>query len=182
MTLTRDEAAKAIAEMETAQRRSSVLARYSAGGPILMIWGVEWFICNLVSQYGGSAANWIWPVATVVTIGLTFWMSRGRGAVPARKSWKAFGTSAAIAGFFFGLFTVLKLTDMHAVNAVISLAVAGAYVVVGIWTGARYAWLGAALFLAIMLGWIAFPQVFYLWMALVGGGALFLGGFWLRKA
>ena len=182
MTLTRDEAARALAEMETAQRRTSVLARYSAGGPILMLWGGEWFVCNLVSQFGGSAANWVWPVATVVTIALTFWISSRRPDPTNRKGWKAFATSAAVGGFFAGLFAILRLHDMQQVNALISLAVASAYVVLGVWTGARYAWLGLAVFAAVMIGFFGFPQLFFLWMAVVGGGALTLGGLWLRKA
>ena len=113
MTLTRDEAARALAEMETAQRRTSVLARYSAGGPILMLWGAEWFVCNLVSQFGGPAANWVWPVATLFTIVLTFWISSRRPDPTNRKGWKAFATSAAVGGFFAGLFAILRLHDMQ---------------------------------------------------------------------
>ena len=181
MTLTRDEAARALAEMEAAQNRSSVLARYAAGGPILMLWGAEWFVCNLVSQYGGGAANWVWPSATLVAMGLSFWLSRRAGA-GARKGYRAIATSLAIFVFFFCLFSIMRLADLRAFNAVISLSVGLAYVIVGLWTGLRYAVLGAAVMAAVMAGWWLFPSLFFVWMAVVGGGALALGGLWLRRA
>lgn len=181
MTLTRDEAARALAEMEAAQNRSSVLARYAAGGPILMLWGAEWFVCNLVSQYGGAAANWMWPSATLVTIGLSFWLSR-RGGAGSRKGLRAAATSLAIFAFFFCLFAIVHLASLKAFDAVISLSVGLSYVIVGIWTGLRYAVLGAAVMAAVMVGWLLFPGLFFVWMAVAGGGALALGGLWLGRA
>jgi hypothetical protein len=32
-----------------------------------------------------------------------------------------------------------------------------------------------------LIGFFGLPQYFLLWMAVVGGGALILGGFWLRS-
>jgi hypothetical protein len=55
------------------------------------------------------------------------------------------------------------------------------YVVAGAWRMPRLAWIGAAVFVATMVGFLFFRPMLAYWIAAVGGGGLVLGGLWLRK-
>jgi hypothetical protein len=147
---------------------------------VLAVWGVEWIAGNLASQFAPGLASAVWTAGTLIGVALSFWLSWRPGR--AGKGGRAAATALAIFVFFLCLFSILRLTDMRELDAVISLAVGSAYVVLGVWTGARYAGLGVAVVAAVMAGWFLFPAVFFVWMAVVGGGALLLGGLWLSRA
>ena len=62
------------------------------------------------------------------------------------------------------------------------LVVAAAYVVLGVWAGARFALLGVALGAVVVAGWFVAPSWLFLCLGLGGGGTLLAGGLWLRRA
>jgi hypothetical protein len=98
------------------------------------------------------------------------------------RGWKYGVNCLAIILFIYAVYAILPPTsDVQAV-AFFPLLVALIYVLVGVWTrAARIALLGFALGVLTVGGFFWLPQYFLLWMAGVGGGALILGGFWLRR-
>jgi hypothetical protein len=56
------------------------------------------------------------------------------------------------------------------------------YAGVGIAFAPRYLWIGAAVFVASLVGFFFFHPWLAYWMAAVGGGGLLLSGLWLRRA
>ncbi|WP_042338501.1 hypothetical protein [Paraburkholderia ferrariae] len=64
----------------------------------------------------------------------------------------------------------------------IALIVALFYVLAGLWLGARFVVAGIVLAVLTVFGYFMLAAHFYLWMAVVGGGALMLAGLWLRRA
>ncbi len=180
MTLSRDDAARALGDVEAAQARASILAQYARQGDTLIAWGAVWGVCNLVSQFTPRAAGPAWLVGTAIGIGVTAWVNRG-GTERSRGRRFAL-TFLVVALFLSGVFAVSPPRSAEAGDAVISLCVAGAYALMGVWTGPRWAVLGVGLSALILLGWFVAPAWFFLWMALAGGGALIVGGLWLRSA
>ncbi|MEI9927270.1 MAG: hypothetical protein WDN44_05635 [Sphingomonas sp.] len=68
---------------------------------------------------------------------------------------------------------VLVITGNHdprQTNAVISLFIAANYLALGVWTGPRFTWAGAAIAAMVLIGWFADREHFYLWMGIGGGG------------
>ena len=61
-----------------------------------------------------------------------------------------------------------------------SLVAMQAYVVAGLWIDSYLLWLGIAVTVLILLGLFLFPAVFWLWMAIFGGGSLIATGFYVR--
>jgi hypothetical protein len=56
------------------------------------------------------------------------------------------------------------------------------YCLIGIWVrGARMLMAGMTLAALTLFGFFFLKQYFALWMAVVGGGGLVLGGFWLKS-
>ena len=85
-------------------------------------------------------------------------------------------------GFFVSIICVTAPLNGRQVDAFISLFFAFAYAIGGVWGGWRLIAIGGTAAAAILFGYFALDHYFYLWMAVVGGGALFAGGLWLRKA
>jgi hypothetical protein len=68
------------------------------------------------------------------------------------------------------------------VSAFFPILVALFYALVGIWVrGTRVLFAGFVVAALTLGGYFLLPQIFPLWMAVVGGGALIVGGFWLRS-
>ena len=62
----------------------------------------------------------------------------------------------------------------------ISLMVAQIYAVAGIWFDSYLFWMGLILAALLLIGFFFFLPVFWIWVAVFGGGALILGGFYVR--
>lgn len=185
MTITQDQAADALRDIETAEIRGRELKRYEECGPVMMMWGVIWMIGYGVT--GWQPRFWIiWIPLTMSGIAASMlyrqWLlsndpSAARG-VQGRK-WSLM--AGVIAAFIGAAYAVMQPNHANAYAAFPALVVALAYGMVGIWLLPRFLFLGAGVFVLTMAGFLAAAPWFNAWMAAVGGGALVLGGVWLRK-
>jgi hypothetical protein len=95
--------------------------------------------------------------------------------------WRYAAVGLTLVGFFFAAFAVLSPVNGRQIAAVIPLAVAAAYVLVGIRRGPRFIVTGIAVAALTLAGFFLLKQHFFLWMAGVCGAALILAGLWLRR-
>jgi hypothetical protein len=181
MTISPTQAAEALKDIETVAARSHDLKSYTIGAPILIMWGV---ICMLGYGAGavssGYSAVWL-PLSAVGAIA-TFVMARrgGRGGddrIGRRIGW----TWAALLVFYVAAFAVLRPQEPNQFAAFPALLAGLSYALMGIWTSRRYIVLGAAVAALTVFGYFALAPHFSLWMAIVMGGGLVLGGLWLKK-
>jgi hypothetical protein len=183
MTIQPEEAAAALRDIEHTERRSAVLYGYRRSSPHLILWGAIWIVGYGVSFFRPNA--WaVWLGLVPIGIGASFWIDHGRTGY-SRKGfgWRYAMTVAAIFLFIFAVLSILNPTSDAQVGAVIALLVALGYAILGVWRGTmRVAILGFAVGALTAGGYFGLPQYFLLWMAGVGGGALIMGGIWLRKA
>ena len=185
MTITRDEASQALGEIDAAAGRATEFKTYAAMAPFLMIWGLVWMVCDVLNQFepGWGLA---WPIGvgigTVACIILGVLMPRER-STPAERAnaWRNFGSWMLVIAFIFCLFLVLPITRMREGHSLFGLVFGFIYVALGIWTGWRMAALGVALIVLTLVGFFAVGHWYSLYMGLVSGGALLLGGLWLRR-
>ena len=194
MNVTRDEAARALEEIGQAGGRMNRLSFYADFAPMLMLWGVIWFSANLITEFRPAWSPWAWGIGTgligfPLTLYFTIRQARRSGARirQAGKNAKELGSQMALLGaiawaFFFSVIAVTAPLNARQIDAFISLFFAFAYAIGGVWGGWRLIAIGAVTAAAILFGYFALHQHFYLWMGVVGGGALFAGGLWLRKA
>lgn len=173
------EAAAALREVEKAGRRSQALGLSAAMGPQLMVWGLVWFVCNTVCQFGPPWAPAVWFPGVVTGVGASIVLTRRAGApFDGRRA----GTMAVLFAFVNVVCLAFNLRDPAQQNLMVSLVVAVAYTIFGLWRSERLAWVGVVLGLLTVIGWWAVRPWFEVWMGVVGGGALFLTGFWMRRA
>jgi hypothetical protein len=190
MSITRDEAARALGEVDGVHERLREVTAYTYAAPYLIIWGVAWLIADVGTQLGPPAArSWIWPVVACVFAAGSIAVSvfQFRAAKPPlrlrRPSVRVFGTMAAVVAFCVTLELVFWPYGPKQAHSMFGLVAGFAYVLEGLWLGWRLLLLGLALVGLTLFGFYALPLFggYLLFMGVVGGGALILGGLWLRR-
>jgi hypothetical protein len=183
MTLSRDEAQITLRDISKTERRSSELFGYRFGAPHLFLWGVIWMVAYGASYY---RPHWtlVWPVLAIAgTIG-SFWIGRRMQAGRTDTfGWRYGGTALSVILFISALFAIMPPRNDAQVAAFFPILVALFYMLIGVWTGgARMIVLGLAMGALTLFGFFNLAPYLALWMAVVGGGGMILGGFWLRSA
>ncbi len=184
MGISRNEAASALTDIESTAGRSRLLKGYHKAGPILMAWGVVWIL-------GYSAMGLLppeqWGVAWLpldaLGIVATILLSRGgKSGAKTGQGWKIAASVVATMAFMTATYAVFQPTTVDPAIVYPGLMTGLVYAGVGIAFAPRYLWIGAAVFIASLVGFFFFHPWLAYWMAAVGGGGLFVSGLWLRRA
>ena len=187
MSLTPDQAADSLKEIERTRRRSASVRGYANSSPFFVMWGAIWMI-----GYGGSdlfrhQAGLIWSVLTVAGLAGSMAIGRARArqgdphpGVNQYAGLRSLGTFVAIGLFIAATYAIFGPTRPAQQAAFVPLILALAYSLLGIWKGPRFLVTGIALAALTLGGFFFLPAHFLLWMAVVGGGSLVLAGLWLR--
>ena len=186
MSISRNEAASALTDIESTAGRSRLLRRYHTAGPILMTWGVIWAL-----GYGGMGLTpperWglLWlPLDAVGIVASIILSRRGQPLAGAASgpTWRMSALGLTVAAFITATYAVFQPTSTDAFIVFPGMVAGMVYAGVGIAAAPRYLWIGAVVFAASLVGYFFFQPWLAFWMAAVGGGGLFIAGLWLRKA
>jgi hypothetical protein len=183
MTMTPAEAADALRDINQTEEHSSTLHGYEKASPFLILWGFIWALGYSGTYLFPHYTNMIWLV--LGAIGAVASVILGRRSKPAsaqRFSWKFFFTWLSALGAIASVLTIFYPFSGMQIGSLWPLVIGWAYVVLGIWMGARLAITGLFIVVLTLVGFFYLPTYFMLWMALVGGGGLIAGGLWLRSA
>lgn len=185
MNVSREEAAKALGDIEAAERRSRALRFYAGAAPYLILWGVVWVVADLVLQMN-PRLGWVWPVAgqaggwMCALLGLWEWRRRRRqmaGPLP----WRGLAGILVLVAFIAAMMILIG-RDAKAIHVFWGVFFGTLYMLTGLRIGLRGVLIGAGLF-AVSLGAYLFGgDYFHLVMGLAGGAGMILGGLWLWKA
>jgi hypothetical protein len=192
MNISRDDAAAALAAVESADHRMGTLRSYHYLSPFLLLWGAVWFVANLVGDRWPARGPAAWQAAILIgcaaTAGVVVAQNRRRSRLgqvsPERTRRMRLGFALlgiTILAYFIAMGVVLGPLDPRQANAFISLFWALTYMAVGSWLGLRLFLTGLVTVVAILAGFLYVHAHFALWMAFFGGGSLMLGGLWLRR-
>ncbi len=187
MTVTRDDAASALHDIDRAERHSLTLFQYSAGSPYLLLWGPLWIVAGAIGAVSPENAGLGWAAVDAVglagTAGLVIAQSRRfRGKGDRTATWRFLGAVAVLAAFIAMTFAVFAPVSGVQIQTFIVLLVAAAYALVGCWFGLRFAVVGAVLAgLAVGAFHYAPAHMAYI-VPCLGGGALIVAGLWMRWA
>jgi hypothetical protein len=178
MSVSRQDAAAALRDIEDTQARSETLREYQHAAPYFIIWGILWAVGYGLSDVFPRHANAVWAVLVPIGLVAGFFVSRGRKPANASR----YGASAlAVFAFMAATFFVMAPVGGRQIGAFIPLFVALIYVLRGIWGGLRHVVAGVAIAALTLGGFVFLSSHFSLWMAAVGGGALILAGLWMRR-
>lgn len=180
--ISRNEATETLAEIVRAEDQSRRAYGYLAASPHLILWGLIW-----VFGYGAMALNpgagRFWPYLAGAGLLLSLWIgTRSKLCRTAYTDWRYATTMLVAVLFAITLLLVLAPRSDAQVSALFPLLTGLAYALIGIWGRSARMWVLGVLISALTLtGYFLVPQHFMLWLAVVGGGGLLLGGFWLRS-
>lgn len=197
-----DEARKALDEIESTRRR--VYKRLISKGPdaIYAVWGLIWVIAFTFQQFvpgeiaSGPAkipvATLIWSPLALIGIVATFFIMKRRSPAAGPVDRRVGALWGIAFGYFYvWMFVLMPLVSRDALfsargfmltTAAVSIVPMFVYVIMGLWGyGSYMIWLGLSVTVATIIGLVALPAFFYLWMAVVGGGALFTTGILLKR-
>jgi hypothetical protein len=182
MPLSSNEAAQALRDIARTERRSANAYGYRATAPHLILWGVIWLAGYGTGYVKPEWAN-VWLPLVIAGSIASFWIGwRMRPVTMSRYDWRYIATFVAILLFVFSFLSIIPPHTDNQAAAFFPLLVSLFYGLVGIWTrGMRMLLLGTAVLGLTVFGFFMLPAQFVLWMAVVGGGSLILGGVWLRS-
>jgi hypothetical protein len=181
VTISRQDAAAALREVESAQQRTLDLRGYERGAPHLFLWGVIWIVGYAASYFLPTLATPVWIALNVLGVAGSFWIGR-RNGTRSRYQGRFGACVSAILIFVVATYYVLRPRDPAQLGAYPALVVALGYALAGIWGGGRWIVAGSVLAGLTLLGFGLMHHYFMLWMAAVGGGSLLLSGLWLRRS
>jgi uncharacterized membrane protein len=183
MALSSEQASQVLREVAAVSHRSGQLYRYQRFAPMLVLWGVIWLIGFSMTNFFPARASWLWIALDVIGVAGCIYLG-GKGKQDASNSgaWRWLASIATIFAFYIVILNIFQPFSGQQSAVLITLLVALFYVLGGIWIGARLTITGIAMAALTLVGYYLFPAYFFLWMAVVGGGALMLAGLWLRTA
>ncbi|HLY79325.1 MAG TPA: hypothetical protein VKQ70_08120 [Caulobacteraceae bacterium] len=179
MSITKDDASQALGEIDAADGRVREMRAYARAAPFLMIWGLVWMGCDLANQFAPQFAL-AWPIGIAIGSVASF-VAGFRLPRTGAADWRYFAVWWLVIGFIVALFFVIPVTSGREIHSVFGLVFGFIYVGMGLWTGWRLPALGVALAALTLIGFYEVTTWYGLYMGLVSGGALFLGGLWLRR-
>ena len=136
----------------------------------------------VVATFGGDRAARFFPaicaVGGLLSMVAGFTQSR-RIRLPVNA--RFLGVLAALLGFAALFpFVLGAQPTVRAVYAYVCLVAMQAYVVAGLWTDTYLLWAGLLVTVLVLAGVVLFPAIFWIWMAVCGGGTLIATGFYVR--
>ena len=186
MTVSKGDALSALNDIDSTKRRSRTLFRYRLASPYLLLWGALWIVAGAVGALAPAHGGIGWAAVDAVGFIGTAWLilrqARRGGERGERLRLLRYAATFAVLAAFVGL-TLMVFAPVSGadVNMLITLVVATAYTAVGCWAGLRYAAVGVALAgLAVGVFHLA-PAMLPLIVPFIGGGALIVGGLWMRR-
>lgn len=186
MDVDRESAAASLSDVVQAEQRTFTALSYGRSGSTLILWGVATALGYVVTQFYPAWAGLIWALVWCVGFAGTFLLlgrsrSEAKGGSDALH-WRLIAAQAALVVFGWLVIWIVGPLDGRQMNAFWPLVFMLGYVFIGLWVGRFFILCGIGVGALTIAGyWLSGPW-FALWMAAVNGGALILGGLWLRRA
>ncbi|HEY2445664.1 MAG TPA: hypothetical protein VGI20_08005 [Rhizomicrobium sp.] len=182
MPISSTEAQDALRDIARTGSASAKAHGYQHASPHFIVWGIIWVLGYALS-YARPQGGALWPVLVVLGTAASFWFGwKSKPADSKTYDWRYAATALAVFLFIGAVFAVMPPRTSAQLSAFFPIVVALFYSLVGIWTrGMRMLVAGAAIGVLTLAGYFLLAPYFMLWMAVVGGGALILGGIWLRS-
>ncbi|MBH5372090.1 hypothetical protein [Bradyrhizobium glycinis] len=178
------EASAALTDIEDTVRRVRQSQIYEVSSLVLLMWGGLAFVGNIAGWFWPRYGLYIWfAVYGVSAVGLiiigVYHRSKSRIRVFDGRYFLTFGLIAAFGIFvcYFGQFTPRQQTAFWPIYIMLF------YMMAGVWFGYAFLVIGATIVALTLIGYFYIPGIsLLLWMAVVNGGGLTLGGLWMRRS
>jgi hypothetical protein len=177
------QASEALSDISEIVRRVRQSQIYRLGSLIMILWGALVFAANIATYLGPRYGGYIWIAVNVVGVACTLAIiASGYSGTGVRRF--DFRMLVAYLLFFaFGHFcsTLLGHYTPRQQGAFWTIYFMLFYSIAGLWFGYAFIAIGLGISALTLIGYFYIGEAFPLWMALVNGGGLILGGLWMRR-
>jgi hypothetical protein len=186
MEISPSEAESSLAFIREAENQMNRAVSASGGAYQMVIWGVVMLIGYTLNQFADRlpvalvAGPWI-VMSTLGNI-LSVMVSVRR----ARKFHNPYGARLGFLFVVFILFGVVGAffvhpSDPREINLLVYLLTMLWMAAMGLWVDLRLLWISLVFTTLMLFGYLVLPDYFFLWLAIVGGGALIGSGLLLLR-
>jgi hypothetical protein len=178
------EAASALSDIEAIAHRVRQSQIYNLASLMLIMWGVLVFAGHLVVHVLPRNALMIWLAVTVLGIAGSFAISASTHARTGVRTFDARFLMAFLLFLGFGYLWTLGLGHFTArqMDTFWPLYFMLVYTIAGLWFGLAFVAIGLGVTVLTLIGYFFIGGWFHLWMAVVNGGGMILGGLWMRRS
>lgn len=183
MSIDSKEAASALSDIDSMARRVRQSMIYNLSSQILIMWGVLVFAGHIVANFLPRSGLLIWLAVTV--LGSMGWFAISAWTRPRTgvQSFDARFFTAFLLFLGFGYLWTLVLGHFtpRQLDTFWPLYFMLVYTIAGLWVGLAFVAIGLGITALTLVGYFLLSDWFHLWMAVVNGGGLVLGGLWMRR-
>jgi hypothetical protein len=178
------EAASALSDIEQIVHRVRQSTIYNLASLMLIWWGALILVGNIATYLWPRNGGYIWIAVNVVGLAGTFaigaYNSRRRNA----RGFDFRMVAAIVLFFAFGILWSIMLGHFtpRQLGVFWPTYFMMIYTIVGLWVGAAFVAIGLGITALTLIGYFFVGAWFDLWMAVVNGGGLMLGGLWMRRS
>jgi hypothetical protein len=178
------QASEALADINDIARRVRQSRIYNLASLMLIMWGVLVFAGHLAEYVAPRSALLIWLAVTVLGTAGSFAISASTRTRTGVRTFDGRFLAAFLLFLGFGYLWTLGLGHFTArqMDAFWPLYFMLVYTIVGLWFGLAFVAIGLGITALTLIGYFFIGDWFHLWMAVVNGGGMMLGGFWMRRS
>jgi hypothetical protein len=182
MKISKEEAEQALRDIEVSKEAMRTLVRFHRGHLFLWLWGTVFIVVAALdwisSQRFWVPGNWIFGGAVVATV-LIGWGQGRTIRSPIDKRFLAVCFTLLAFGYFvWPSFLGLPHSDKAAYGYGLLIWMQ-VYMVAGIWFRNYWLWMGVAVTVLLVAGYLLFPGAFWA-CCILGGATLVATGFYVR--
>lgn len=177
------QASAALADIAETGRRVRQSRFYNFSSLMLILWGALVVVGNAASYLSPSNAGYVWIAVTVLGIASSFAVSAFDYKRMGAHSFDRRMAAAYVLFLGFGLLWSIGIGHFtpRQLGVFWSTYVMMVYTIVGLWVGPAFVVIGLGITALTLIGYVFVGGWFSLWMAVVNGGGLVLGGLWMRR-
>ncbi|MEW6642578.1 MAG: hypothetical protein AB1586_18880 [Pseudomonadota bacterium] len=182
-SIDRKQAADALSDVEAIAHRVHQSRFYRTSSLLLILWGALVVVGYIVSYVQPRSAGYAWAAVYVAGIAGSFAVSAFAYARSRVRAFDARMFTAFVMFVGFGLLWTLGLSHFtpRQLSAFWPTYFMLAYGIAGLWIGPAFVAIALSIISLTLVGYVWSGPWFDLWMALVNGGGLILGGLWMRR-
>jgi hypothetical protein len=183
-TIDSKQATEALNEIDDIVRRVRQSRIYNVASLMMIMWGALTCYGYVATALWPRYAGYAW--LSVYVVGIAGWFTIGAlGYKRSGVSGFDLRTLAAFVLFFaFGFLWTTGLVHFtpRQLSAFWPIYFMLVYTIVGLWVGWAFSAIGLGITALTLIGYFFAGTWFELWMAVVNGGGLMLGGLWMRRS
>jgi hypothetical protein len=177
------QASEALNDIEQIVRRVRQSRIYSLASLIMIMWGALVFAGYIATYLSPRNGGYFWTAVYLAGTAGSFAISRLHQTREGIRTFDLRMFAAFVLFVAFGIFcSVLGHFTPRQLGTFWPIYFMLVYTIAGLWFGYAFVAIGLGITTLTLIGYFFVGDAFDLWMAVVNGGGLMLGGLWMRRS